>query len=303
MSNSFFPLIRMVSALVVTLLLAAGCGGGGGTSSDVVGSGGTGSISGVATKGPITNATITGYGISGGQMGSQIGSAITDATGHFTMPIGTYAGPVMMKVSGGTYKDEATGSSMGMASGDVMTAVMPSVVAGANINGIQVTPVTAMAQTMAQSMTGGMTEANIAAANAAMGNYFMVSDILHVQPMNPLTTGSGTGASQDARNYGMTLAAMSQYAKTLNMSASSAMVTAMMNDASDGMMDGMRGGSQISMSMGGMMGSGMMAANSGTSGMATAMTAFVNSSANVSGLMVTDMAGLMQKLSSTNGKI
>jgi len=303
MFNSSLPRIRMISAMVVALLLAAGCGGGGGTSSDVVGSGGTGSISGVATKGPISNATITGYGISGGQMGSQIGSAITDATGHFTMPIGAYAGPVMMRLSGGTYKDEATGSSMGMASGDVMTAVMPSVVAGANSSGIQVTPVTAMAQAMAQSMSGGMTEANIAAANAAMGNYFMVNDILHAQPMNPLTTGSGAGANQDARNYGMTLAAMSQYAKTLNMSASSAMVTAMMNDASDGMMDGKRSGGQVSMSMGGMMGSGMMASNAGTSSMATAMADFVNSSANMSGLTVTDMAGLMQKLNSSNGKI
>jgi hypothetical protein len=302
MFNSSSTRIRIISALVVTLLLAAGCGGGG-TSSDVVGSGGTGSISGVVTKGPLSNATITGYGISGGQMGAQIGTTTTDASGKFSMPIGSYAGSVMMQVSGGTYKDEATGSSMGMASGDVMTAVMPSVVSGANSNGIQVTPVTTMAQARAQSMTGGMTDANIAAANTAMGSYFMVSDILHVQPMNPLTTGSGMGANQDARNYGMTLAAMSQYAQTLNMTVSSAMVTAMMNDASDGMMDGKKGGSQISMSMGGMMGSSMMAPSAGTSGMSSSMTSFVNSSANRSGLTVTDMAPLTQKLANSNGQI
>ncbi len=84
-----------------------------------------------------------------------------------------------------------------------------------------------------------------------MGNYFSVSDILHVQPMNPLVAGSSTGASQDARDYGMTLAAMSQYAKTLNMTGSSTLVTAMMNDAADGIMDGKNGANQISMSMGG----------------------------------------------------
>ncbi len=302
MLDSSFPRIRIISALVLTLLLAAGCGGGG-TSTDVVGSGGTGSISGVATKGPISNATITGYGISGGQMGSQIGTATTDANGSFTMSIGAYAGPVMMKVSEGTYKDEATGSSMGMASGDVMTAVMPSVAAGVTNNGIQVTPVTAMAQAMAQSMAGGMTEANIAAANAAMGNYFMVSDILHVQPMNPLMTGSGAGANQDARNYGMTMAAMSQYAKTLSMSASSAMVTAMMNDASDGVVDGRKGVSQISMSMGGMMGTSMMSATAGTSSLATAMTDFMGSAANASGVTTADMTVLTQKLAKSNGHI
>jgi hypothetical protein len=148
-----------------------------------------------------------------------------------------------------------------------------------------------------------MTAANMATANAAVGNYFSVSDILHIQPMNPLTTGAGTGASQDARNYGMTLAAMSQYARTLNMSVSSALVTAMMNDASDGVMDGKRGGTQISMSMGGMMGTAMMASNSGTGSLATAMAVFMNSSVNLSGLTLGDMAGLMQKLNNSNGRI
>ena len=200
----------------------------------------------------------------------------------------------MLQVSGGAYKDEATGSSMGMAAGDVMTAVMPSVVSGANSNGIQVTPVTAMAQVRAQSMTGGMTDTNIAAANAAMGSYVIVNDILHVQPMNPLTTGSGTGASQDARNYGMTLAAMS---------ISSAMVTAMMNDASDGVMDGRKGVSQISMSMGGMMGTSMMSATAGTNGLATAMTDFMGSAANASGVTAADMTVLTQKLAKSNGHI
>jgi hypothetical protein len=51
-----------------------------------------------------------------------------------------------------------------------MTTVMPTVAANAATSGIQVTPVTAMAQTMAQHMTGGMTDANIAAANTAMGS-------------------------------------------------------------------------------------------------------------------------------------
>jgi hypothetical protein len=302
MPNFNFAHRGMFGAMAMTLLLATGCGGGG-TSADAPGTGGMGVISGVVTKGPVGNATVTAYGVSGGQMGTQIGMATTDASGNFTMPIGTYGGPVMMQASGGTYKDEATGLSMGMAQGDVMTAIVPSVVAGASSTGVQVTPVTAMAQALAQQMSGGMTAANMATANAAVGNYFSVSDILHIQPMNPLTTGAGTGASQDARNYGMTLAAMSQYARTLNMSVSSALVTAMMNDASDGVMDGKRGGTQISMSMGGMMGTAMMASNSGTGSLATAMAVFMNSSVNLSGLTLGDMAGLMQKLNNSNGRI
>lgn len=303
MSNISFSRLRMIGSMVVPLLLATACGGGGTTVAGV-GSGGTGYVSGAAIKGPVANATVTAYGVSGGLMGAQIGTATTDASGNFiNLSIGTYAGPIMLQVSAGSYLDEATGTVMPMATGDVMTAILPAVAAGANTTGIQVTPVTAMAQARAQNMPGGMTDANIASANAAMGSYFSVSDILKVQPMNPLVTGSGTGASPDARNYGMTLAAMSQYAKTLGMSTSSAVVTAMMNDASDGMMDGKKGGSQISMAMGGMMGNSMMAASAGTGGLATAMTAFMNSAANASGMTATDMAALMQKLNSSPGKL
>lgn len=299
MSKFHSSRIPLLSAIAMTLLMATACGGGGGID---VGSGGTG-ISGSVIKGPTANATVIAYAVTAGQPGAQIGSATTDANGNFTTPIGSYTGPVMLQASAGTFRDEATGALMTMASGDVMTAMLPSVATGATVSGVQVTPVTSMAQTRAQQMTGGMTESNIAVANAAMGNYFSVSDILHVQPMNPLVPGSGSAASPDARNYGITLAAMSQYAKSLNMANTSALVTSMMSDASDGMMDGKKGSSPISMTMGGMMGTSMMAPTAGTSGLATAMTNFVMSPANMSGLTATDVAPLVQKVSSSSGKI
>ena len=49
------------------------------------------------------------------------------------------------------------------------------------------------------------------------------------------------------KNYGMSIAAMSQYAKTIGMTTSSTMVTAMMDDASDGVMNGMMGSTPVSM--------------------------------------------------------
>lgn len=294
--------LRWGAAASLALLLITACGGGGGdgTSDQAPG---TGSISGSVTKGPVASATVMAYGIAAGSMGAQLGSAVTDASGNFTMTVGTHDGPVLLRVNGGSYKDEATGATMAMGSGDVMTAVMPAVSPGASVNGIQVTPLTSMAQARAQQMAGGMTAANIAAANAAMGNYFMVSDVLHVHPMNPVAPGSGAGAGADARNYGMTLAAMSQYAKSLNMPFSSGMVTLMVGDASDGMMDGMYGGNRISMSMGGMMGTGMMAPTAGTIGMSTAMAEFMASAANMSGLTPADMAALMQRLAGSTGAI
>ncbi len=240
----------LVSASLALSL--AGCGGGGGGG----GSGGvtppppppvTGTVSGTAVKGPVSGATVNAYAISSGAMGAKIASAPTNADGTFSLSMGSYAGPVMLQMTGGTYTNEATGTTMPMLAGDVMTAVLPSMTAGQMLSGVQVTPLTAMAQTMAQHMSGGMTDANITAANTNVGKYFMVTDVLHNVPMNPLTSGSGNAATQDQINYGMALAAMSQYAQSQGMSSSSAMVTAMMNDASDGVMDGKMGSSAVMM--------------------------------------------------------
>jgi hypothetical protein len=286
-------------------LLLSGCGGGGGggtTSTSTPGVNGT--IMGTAVKGPVNGATVTAFGINGGGMGAQLGAGTTDTQGNFSLSIGAYTGPVMLRMTGGTYTNEATGASMAMQAGDIMTTMMPQAIAGAAMGGVQITPLTSMAQAMAQAMSGGMTPANITAANTATGNYFSVSDIVFTRPMNPLTPGSGTGATQDMRNYGMVLAAMSQYALSIGMPISSGMVTAMMNDASDGIMNGMMGNTQINMGgMGGMMGTNPMSTNAGTSGLANAMIAFMGSAMNRSGLTATDMQSLLNKMTTSNGRI
>jgi hypothetical protein len=283
-----------------TLPLLSGCSGGGGSSPAASISG---IISGTAVKGPVGGGTVTAYAVSNGVMGSQLASATTDSQGNFQISIGAYSGPVMLQLSGGTYVDEASGATMSMSSGDVMTAVIPTVTSGGTVSNIQVTPLTAMAQAMANNMTGGMSDTNIAAASTSVGNFFMVNDILHTSPMNPLMSDSGATASQDMKNYGMVIAAMSQSAKDMGMTSSSSMVTAMMKDASDGVMNGMMGGTSIPLGgMGsGMMGSAMMQSSAGTSGLATAMTQFMTSTMNKSGLTATDMLLLMNRLNSSTG--
>jgi hypothetical protein len=271
-----------------------------------IGAGGTttGMMSGTAVKGPVATSTVTAYAITSGMMGAQLGSATTDANGNFSVPMGTYAGSVMLQVTGGTYLDEATGSTMPMLSGDLLAACVPAVTSGTTTTGIQMTPLTTMAHARAKTMTGGMTDANIATTQAAVGTYFSVTDILHTVPMNPMFTGSGSAATQNQKNYGMSIAAMSQYARTQGMTTSSSgMVTALMNDASDGVMDGMMGGTAISMAgMGGMMG-GMMSSTAGTSGLSTAMGTFVGSAMNRSGVTMADMQALVNKLATSTGMI
>ncbi len=264
----------------------------------------TGMMSGTAVKGPVSRGTVAAYAIDNGMMGAQIGSAPTDASGNFTLAMGTYGGPVMLQMTGGSYVDEATGSTMPMMSGDALVTCLPTLASGSTTTGIEMTPLTSMACSRAKSMTGGITDANINTANTAVGSYFSVSDIVHVMPMDPTLAGSGTSATQDQRNYGMSIAAMSEYAKTLGMTtSSSAIVTAMMDDASDGIMNGMMGSTAVSMAgMGGMMG-GTMQPTAGTSSLSTAMGAFVGSAMNRSGVTISDMQSLMNQLAGSDGQL
>ena len=291
-------------AIGLALTACGGGGGGGGGSGSVTPPPPppvTGTVSGTAVKGPVNGGTMTAYALSNGAMGAKIASATTNADGTFSLAMGSYAGPVMLQMTGGTYMDEATGATMQLMAGDTMTALLPSMTAGQTLNGVQVTPLTSVAQTMAQHMSGGMTDANITAANTNVGKYFMVTDVLHDVPMNPLMSGSGNAATQDQINYGMALAAMSHYAQTQGMSSSSAMVTAMMNDATDGVMDGMMSGSAVM--MGGMNMSMSLPSGAGTTGLATAMSAFANSGQNHSGVAASTVQTLMNQLNGSNGQM
>ena len=266
-----------------------------------------GMVSGSVFNGAMGNATVMAYAVSNGAIGAQLASGTTNSMGGFSLSLGAYSGSVMIKMSGGSYNNLATDTTMSMLGGDGMTAVIPTIASGATVTGIQVTPLTSMAQARAQAMAGGMIDANITAANTAVGSYFMVSDIIYTQPMNAAVSGSGATATTDAKNYGAAIAAMSQYAATIGLTDPAAFITDMMDDASDGVMNGMMGSTQITMGGmgGGMMGGGgtMMQSTAGTSGLANAMTTFMGSLANNSGLSAADFQTLINKLTSSNGTL
>jgi len=299
-----------ISAMALSVSLLVGCGGGGGGTDGINSNGGssgsvtTGTLSGTATKGPVSGATVKAFAINNGAKGSELGSATTDASGNFTMTIGAYTGSVMLQVHGGSYLDEATGVRMNMLDADDLTCLVSAVnvTAGSSTAGVQITPLTTMAQSWAEHMTGGMTVGNMDTANTHIGAVYVGpgADIVMTHPIDATVAGSANGASIDAKNYGMTLAAMSQAAHELGMmTSSSGMITAMRNDASDGTMDGMMGGAAINMGgMDDMMNGGNMMATAGTSQLATSMATFINNLAmNRSGVTsVAEMQTLMDQM-------
>jgi hypothetical protein len=284
-----------VAALSLGLVLA--CGGGGGT---VPGTSGGALVSGAAVKGPVAGASVTAYAVrADGTRGERIGGGQTDSMGNFSFVLSDYSGAVLIEMAGGHYLDEATLADMPLSG--TMTAAVPFVSQGSAVEGIQVTPLTSMAQARAADMPGGMSQANIRAANAAVGNFFDVDDILHSRPMDTTVEGSGAAAGQYARNYGMVLASMSMLANSVGLDGA-AMVPYFVSDASDGYMDGMTWGSGIRMGGAGMMGGGMMLSpDAATSGLALAMHDFIYSQMNRSGVTFQEMADLYYRLSASDG--
>jgi hypothetical protein len=159
----------MSTAVAASILLAA-CGSSGNSESGTVPPpAADGSVSGTVVQGPVGGASVAAYAVTNGTMGAQVGGGTTDAMGNFRFSIGTYGGPLMLQASGGTFVDEATGTTMTLQPGDIMACAIPAVTAGSATTGIQVTPVTTMAHARVHHMAGGITGDSIATANAAMG--------------------------------------------------------------------------------------------------------------------------------------
>lgn len=96
--------------LAFTALLAslAGCGGSGGPSA--ASNNGVTQVSGAVVKGPVANATVCAYEVSGGTKGSQLGCDQTDTSGNYALDVPLANGLVLLEASGGGYIDETTGA-------------------------------------------------------------------------------------------------------------------------------------------------------------------------------------------------
>lgn len=196
--------IKAISLLItaLTALTLWGCGGGGG------GGGSTSTtVSGIASKGPITGATVVVYAITAGAKGAALGSfSPTPASGSYSVNIGSYTGPVLVESTGGTYTDEATGATLQTVG--VLRAFADNATGATSV---AVTPLTEMAAVNILA-AGTITPASIKTGNAAIANTFGVSDIIGVLPVNAASApGSATTAQID---YGLALATLAKYMQT-----------------------------------------------------------------------------------------
>jgi len=157
MEKLFKGLIGLILLTFVLSFSLIGCGSGGG---DNGGGGGVGipkSLSGVAAKGPIIGGTVTVFVLNpDGSKGGLLSTAITGPDGLYSADIGTYTGNVIVEVTGGTYKDEATGNIIPnpLTLRAALTGVSDTV-------NVAVTPLTEIAVQTATNKAGGLNTTNI----------------------------------------------------------------------------------------------------------------------------------------------
>lgn len=193
----------LISAL---LLITAACGGGGGGTPPT-----PSVITGVAAAGVIKGGTVkafSAYSSVSGADKKQLGStATTSNTGVYSIDLGTYTGPVIVEVTGGSYVDEATGATATIPAGAPLRAVAVSSTGTVNV---AVTPLTELAAKQAFTLKGAgtLSAATVNQANAQISDLFKV-DIIGTQPLDASAPLVGTQAQKD---YTLALAALSQLA-------------------------------------------------------------------------------------------
>src|SRR5271157_5553196 len=166
---NFLKITASATAAACLLLTACGGGGGGGATTPTPTPVPSGTVSGVAAKGLLLNGIVSFYSVTNGVASTTAVTFVrTDAkTGAFSTTVSS-AGPVVVTLTTDASTqmlDELSGMPVAAPPRLILHAVFDSVT---NLQPIAVTPLTEMAYDIAKKSAGGLTTANIDAANSAV---------------------------------------------------------------------------------------------------------------------------------------
>ena len=199
---------------------------------------GTTKLNGEATKGPISGGTVTVYVLNtDGTRGAEIASATTQADGTYTVDLGEYTGAAAVVVTGGSYVDEATGTTVTLGAGDEFVTLLASTADGMSV---AVTALTTIAAANAVENASGGLSAAIDAANLALATAFGIPDI-DISGVIPadLTQSAATATASEIA-YGAVQSGLSQFAETSGIAPSAVLdlISDMALEFADGAFDG-----------------------------------------------------------------
>lgn len=218
MKNSLKIKQSLLTALTISAALTlSACGGGSGGTAATTSTSSSGTpITGVASKGIISGATVTAY--CGGQKASPqviIGTATTDANGNYSLtPTSTCALPVEVVLTpktGAQMLDEATGLLVTLPSTFTMRAYIAN--PGTTIS-TNITPFTNMAAAAINASSSAPSAANVGAAiNAVIKSVLGGDDLLYsAKPKKPADAAAGT---LEEKKLSALLTAISSHANSL----------------------------------------------------------------------------------------
>lgn len=230
-SHSVRKLVLLSFALAGAALLSA-CGGSSSTAEQ------SGTVEGVATKGPIDAATVTAFALNAdGSHGSYLGMTTSSANGSFSLEI-DYEGAIAIVVTEGSYVDEASGHSVHLSAEDKLEVMVSS---AAEATSVAVTALTTIAAARARANASFGLETAILSAHIEVAALFDLEgiDIAATIPSD-LTRSASARDSMEAKRYGLVQAGLTQLAKDGDESPEAVLelVANIALDFSSGILDG-----------------------------------------------------------------
>jgi hypothetical protein len=215
------------------------------------GAGAAASILGHVVDAPVNGAEVSAYTITAnGTAGVLLaGPVVTAPDGSYTLNLGTYSGPVLLESIAGTYTDPANFTPNITA--PTLMAIVPSVTgtADGNVVSANITPLTTIAAQMELTLIGQSPGIDIGDTAQAMNNqvaeWFTGSLSGFATTLLDLTQPyCANGASQASIDESFILAGLAYWAMSSNVSEP-ALISALAQDASDGIFNGYDGGNQL----------------------------------------------------------
>jgi alpha-tubulin suppressor-like RCC1 family protein len=198
--------------------LIAGCGGGGGGGSSSNNSPNAGptsaqvlTLSGSVVMGPVSNATVEAF-CHAVTPAASIGSGRSDDQAHYSFTTSRPCPDVIeLRVSGGSYVDEATGSTVTGSTTPWLHALVDGTASGTSKTA-HITALTAVVYAKATAAAAKPSTANFASATQQVKTDLLV--LFPSAEVDPLTTqpvvSAGTAASDPVKAYALLLAAVSK---------------------------------------------------------------------------------------------
>ena len=169
-----------------------------------------GVIQGNVVDGILVGSRVSVYGFGNGVRGVLLGDAVTDEQGGYTIELQAPDQPLLIEVSGGTYREDASGSAITLADGQVLRAIT-KYKSGEPLDAM-VTPLTHLAVGLAEYKINNDSSVDqaISEANADINRFFAI-DTGTTPPLAVTDENNLLSELNDPALYGFYLAGLSSW--------------------------------------------------------------------------------------------